>query len=404
MSRERLVHLFSNTEEQKSQTRENQLQLPASPPAVPRWTPELAWDKKKQILKRHLLTLRGVLFRSRVKPSAALPNLKRCERILVLRPDRLGDAVLTFPFVQALKSLVPGAEVIYAVQESWTTLFRDQKNADRVIGLPKDFQQRARLLADAAPDLIIDPQTDPIMETALLCKKSGAKWCIGFRGYGRERYFSSYRKPPSDQRHFVDEAFGLLGLWPDLKFEAVIPPFLEVPATSKSWWEVRRSEHPTLSKGYICIHPGAFYETQRWPVNHFLELSERIREELQRPVIWLGGEDVRLSVSRFENDPGTLCFSNLTIDQLAAVLGDGEVLVGNNSGPLHLACALGLPTVSVMGPTVPYRWLPLGTNHHVARLGVSCSPCNLGWCSHHTCLRAIDVDQMFELVCKCILS
>jgi len=390
-------------ERSKSQARDHPLQSPAVPPAVPRWAPELAWDKIKQILKRQLLTARAVLFSSRVKPSAAAPDLKRCERILVLRPDRLGDAVLTFPFVQALKSLVPGAEVIYAVQDSWTTLFRDQKNTDRVIGLPKDFQQRARLLADAAPDLIIDPQTDPKMETALLCKKSGAKWCIGFTGYGREQYFDSYRVPCNDQRHFVDEAFDLLELWPDLRLEPVIPPFLKVPATSRSWWEVRRSEHPTLSKGYICIHPGAFYETQRWPVNHFLELSERIREELQRPVIWLGGEDVRLSVSRFENDPGTLCFSNLTIDQLAAVLGSGTVFVGNNSGPLHLACALGIPTASVMGPTVPYRWLPLGTNHHVARLGVSCSPCNLGWCSHHTCLRAIDVDQVFELVCKCLL-
>jgi len=219
VSWERLVNLFSNTEEQKSQTRENQLQLPASPPAVPRWTPELAWDKMKQILKRHLLTLRGVLFRSRVKPSAPLPDLRQCERILVLRTDRLGDAVLTFPFVQSLKFLVPESEVIYAVQESWASLFRNQKNVDRVIGMPKDFQQRARLLADAAPELIIDPQTDPITETALLCEKSNAKWCIGFTGYGRERYFSSYRKPPSDQRHFAHEAFDLLELWPDLRPE-----------------------------------------------------------------------------------------------------------------------------------------------------------------------------------------
>lgn len=396
--------MFSNTEEQKSKAREHPLPPVAVPPAVPSWTPELAWDKMKQILKRHLLTLRGVLFRSRVKLSAVPPNLQQCERILVLRIDRLGDSILTFPFVQSLKSVVPRAEVIYAVQEPWAALFRDQKNVDRVIGMPKDFQQRARLLADATPELIIDPQTDPITETALLCAKSGAKWCIGFTGYGRERYFSSYRKPPSDQRHFADEAFGLLELWPDMKFEPVIPPFLEVSVTSRARWEVRQSEHATLSKGYICIHPGAFYKTQRWPVDHFLELSKRIREKLKRPVIWLRGEDVRLSVPAFEDDPGLICFSNLAIDQLAAVLGDGEVLVGNNSGPLHLACALGIPTVSVIGPTVPYRWLPLGKNHQVANLGVSCSPCNLSWCSHHTCLKSIGVDQMFELVRKQLQS
>jgi len=403
-SSEKLVDLSNSDEEQKAQEREDPLQPTSSPPAVPAWTTELAWDKIKQILKRRLLSLRAMRSRSRVKASASPPDLKQCETILVLRTDRLGDAVLTFPFVQSLKSAVPGAEIIYAVQESWASLFRDQKNVDRVIGIPQSIQQRARILAKARPDLIIDPQTGPIMETALLCEKSGAIWRIGFTGYGRERYFSSYRTPPNDHRHFSDEAFDLLKLWPDLSVRPVITPFLEVPVTSRSWWEARRSEHTTLSSGYICIHPGAFYKTQRWPVDHFLELSERIREELKRAVIWFGSEDVGLSVSTLEDDPGTLCFSNLSIDQLAAVLGEGSVFVGNNSGPLHLACALGIPTVSVMGPTVPYRWWPLGRDHQVARLGVNCSPCNLGWCSHHTCLRAISVDQVFELMCQCLAS
>jgi len=392
--------LSNSGEKRKAQEREDPLRPTASPPAVPAWTPELAWSKIKQILKRRLLSLRAVRVRFRVKPSAVAPDLKQCETILVLRTDRLGDAVLTFPFVQSLKSAVPEAEVVYAVQESWEKLFQDQTDVDQVIGLPKSFQQQAAILADAHPDLIFDPRTDSVMETALLCEKSRAKWCIGFAGYGRERCFSSYRPPPNDHRHFSDEAFDLLELWPDLNLKPLIIPFLEVPLPSRSWWKARRSEHAALSLGYICIHPGAFYETQRWPLDHFLKLSHRIREKLKRPVIWLGREDVGLPVSTLEDDPGTLCLSNLTIDQLAAVLGDGAAFVGNNSGPLHLACALGVPTVSVMGPTVPHRWWPLGAEHRVARLGVACSPCNLGWCSHHTCLNAIGVDQVFELVCK----
>jgi len=115
---ERLMDLFSNSEEQKSQTREYPLQSPASPPAVPTRTPELAWSKIKQILKRRLLSLRAVWFRSRVKPSAGAPDLNQCKRILVLRNDRLGDVVLTFPFVQSVKSVVPRAEVIYAVRDN----------------------------------------------------------------------------------------------------------------------------------------------------------------------------------------------------------------------------------------------------------------------------------------------
>ena len=113
------------------------------------------------------------------------------------------------------------------------------------------------------------------------------------------------------------------------------------------------------------------------------------------------GDSFRSPLSR--DDRKVIPFSDLTIDQLAAVVGNAQIFIGNNSGPLHLACALATPTISLMGPTFPDRWWPIGDNHKVLRLGVACSPCSLGRCSHHTCLRALDVDLVFKVVCDDIL-
>jgi ADP-heptose:LPS heptosyltransferase len=182
----------------------------------------------------------------------------------------------------------------------------------------------------------------------------------------------------------------------------VIPPFLEIPITAQSWWKKRVKEIPDLSDGYVCIHPGGFYRTQRWPIDRFYRLAERIQEELGKTVVWCrdtGSEAGNSFKSPLSPDPWKVIpFSGLALDQLAAVVGNAQLFIGNNSGPLHLACALATPTVSMMGPTVPHRWWPIGENHQVLRLGVACSPCSLGQCSHHTCLRALDVDRVYQVV------
>jgi ADP-heptose:LPS heptosyltransferase len=90
--------------------------------------------------------------------------------------------------------------------------------------------------------------------------------------------------------------------------------------------------------------------------------------------------------------------ADFTVEQTAALLARCRLVLANNSGPLHLAAALGVPTVSTLGPTHPQRFSPRAAGgaaaHAVVRLGVSCSPCNLGWCSHHTCLKAITVERL----------
>jgi ADP-heptose:LPS heptosyltransferase len=90
--------------------------------------------------------------------------------------------------------------------------------------------------------------------------------------------------------------------------------------------------------------------------------------------------------------------SGLELRQFMAYLSQCQLLICNNTGPLHIASGLGIPTVSTMGPTVPQLWWPLGKNHIVIRKGLACSPCSRGVCSSHECLESISVAEMEEAV------
>ena len=83
-----------------------------------------------------------------------------------------------------------------------------------------------------------------------------------------------------------------------------------------------------------------------------------------------------------------------SLDKAAAIIYQSSIFIGNNSGLLHIAAALGRPTVSTMGPTVPWLWRPQGDNQKVIRHSLECSPCNRGVCLEHKCMELITVEEM----------
>ena len=99
-------------------------------------------------------------------------------------------------------------------------------------------------------------------------------------------------------------------------------------------------------------------------------------------------------------------FLNFPVRNLLALIQHCRLLVCNNSGPLHLATALGTPTVSLMGPTLPDRWWPRGEGHLVIRKDLPCMPCNEGFCRIKTldCMNQITVEEVLDAVGKQVLK
>ena len=127
---------------------------------------------------------------------------------------------------------------------------------------------------------------------------------------------------------------------------------------------------------------------------------ERILDQCEANVILLGSSDEEGLLEAVKKSAGEdiQIFSCSDIREFMALLSRCALLVCNNSGPLHIASALKVPTVSTIGPTVTPLWLPSGENNVVIDKALSCSPCNRAVCKDHECMESITVDEVFEAV------
>ncbi len=117
-------------------------------------------------------------------------------------------------------------------------------------------------------------------------------------------------------------------------------------------------------------------------------------------VILFGDRDERSLLSRF-NDCAVskpIILKDLNLREFISVVNHCNLFLCNNSGPLHIATALNIPTVSTMGPTIPFHWWPRGDNHIVLRKDLDCSPCKKGICETHECMELISTDEFLAAV------
>ncbi len=169
--------------------------------------------------------------------------------------------------------------------------------------------------------------------------------------------------------------------------------------SARKWLHERRNG----SLPFVGFHPGASCETQRWPAEYFSELGTLLLREGQRGLILFGGPADRKLVESMARRIGETALTCITGDvrRFSALLACCQLLVCNNSGPLHVACALGIPTVSFMGPSVKERWSPRGNRHRVLRRDrLPCIGCNRGRCAMktHDCMRQIGPEEVLEVI------
>lgn len=364
----------------------------------------------RQHIKNLYLLSRGAVLRAMPIPGGADPSpLKPVEAvrsILFIRLDRVGDVVLSTPAMEALKRRFPRAEMTVLIRPQTAALLDNNPHVDyRVVldpGAPP--AEKARILRGLRRrrfDLAVDPCIDWKLAPALIAWASGALVRVGYPCGGREAFFTAIAELPGGNAHMADVVFGTLK---PLGIDGLTPqPRVYLTqgerARAAGWLAgQRRSGKPLLG-----IHPGAYYETQRWPPEHFAALADGLRRRFD--VILFGGPADRELVGRIRSrmSGGTLEVVTPDIRWFAALLSHCRLLVCNNSGPLHMASALGIPTVSFMGPTVRALWSPRGEPHAVLRMdGLPCIGCNRGACPTGTldCMRRIPPQMAAEAVSR----
>jgi lipopolysaccharide heptosyltransferase II len=329
-------------------------------------------------------------------------------KILFIRIDRIGDLVLSTPAFKAIKRTFPYCELAVLASASNQPLLIDNPYVDKIFVYDQMKGLTCKIgiikqLREYHPDLVIDPYSDYEVKTALISFLSGAKMRVGYTGYGRETFFNIKVRTAKEKKHFVDQTLDVLeplGIVAKDK-----KPDLFLTEEEKQWGRKWIKESVIGCKHIVGIHPGAYYESQRWLPERFAELANEVRKDGETDVIIFGGPGDKSLVARITSmlDENILSYVTDDIRGFVALLSCCRIFICNNSGPLHMAVAINIPTISIMGPTDKDRWMPVGKMHKVLRADdIPCIGCNLGYCEMktHECMNSITSSMVLEAVSK----
>lgn len=326
------------------------------------------------------------------------------ERAIVVRvANWLGDTIMALPALRALRAARPAARI--TLVGPWAPLLAGQAVADITLAYPRRFAERRRLgrcLREDPPDVaLLLPNS---FESALAAWWWRSKRRIGFDTDGRRRLLTDAVVRPSPRRHQVDEYAALLAPL-DIRVEEGAPPTWKLGPSAEL-----RGELDSLLKAagvspearIIGFHLGAaFGSSKLWPAESFGQLSGRLRRAGFTPLL-LGSAEDGPRADAVATAAGSPVVSLVGRDRpalLPSLLSRLSCLVSGDTGVAHLGAALGVPTVTLFGPTDPRVTAPLGATARVLYRAVACSPCFLRSCPiDHRCMRRIDVDDVEQQV------
>ncbi|TKS62403.1 MAG: hypothetical protein EWM73_02505 [Nitrospira sp.] len=323
--------------------------------------------------------------------------------ILFIKPSSLGDIVHAMPAFSAIRRAYPKARLTWLVKREWAGLVERIDGVDRVWPVEstlKGWLSQVSLLRAERFDLVVDLQG--LFRSAAIGWLSGSPLLVGFTN-GREGspWFYSRRVPvPQSEMHAVDRY--LLVAKAVGAVESGTPEFrFRIPQTDHD--EVDRllsRSGLTPGMSWVAMNVSARWPTKRWPAASFAEVADRLQQEGYGAVVMIGGPDERVDVAAVRAEmktPAIDLAGATTVELLPALLSKASLLITNDSGPMHIAAAVGTSVVALFGPTSAVRTGPYGVGHDVLTGKVPCSPCFSRTC-HNTlpleCLRTVSPQQV----------
>jgi heptosyltransferase-1 len=330
--------------------------------------------------------------------------------ILIIRLSSLGDILHALPAFADLRASFPNSKIDWLVSEKHKSLLSAVRGigAIRILGTKAhgDFALRSliRDLRSQHYDFAIDFQG--LLKTAALSLLSGARTRLGFsRGLVREypaHWFYNRTQPkPQGQFHVLQLNRMLAGLTGAVPVSA--PLEFCVPENDSQLVEsMLRREQLT---DYVVINPGGGWSTKRWSLQKYGDLAKKIAVELGLPVVLTTGpgeESYYQTIADHCGDCGRVQPRHFPVSflQLIPLYQKAQLIVGGDTGPFHLACALGAPVVGIFGPTSPVRNGPWRSEDEVVAHTLPCSFCYGRSCATNNECMDISVDEVFAAVVR----
>jgi ADP-heptose:LPS heptosyltransferase/GT2 family glycosyltransferase len=322
------------------------------------------------------------------------------KRILVVKLDHIGDFVAALPAIRRLKQLFPHASITvlggrasraFVSLEPSIDLFLEfdffharSQLGERVL-TAEDFEDLRGRLAPYRFDLAVDLRKH--LSTRDVLRYAGARFCAGFDYMGQFPFLDIALEWDGDKAlqrkrgHIVDDLLALVGAIGDActTETQLISPTPPVPSLHDLPTEVQ----PLFDRPVVVVHAGAGNITKQWPLEHFSSLIDLLIERDGVNVILIGGPDEvelvdRLLGTVLYRDAIVSVAGKTSLSGLATLMRACALYIGNDSGPKHIAAALGVPTVGIHSGVVDAtEWAPMGRRAVALRRNMSCAPCYL---------------------------
>jgi heptosyltransferase-1 len=157
--------------------------------------------------------------------------------------------------------------------------------------------------------------------------------------------------------------------------------------------------HGLYGRKFVAVNPIALWETKLWEDGKFARLCDMIAGGYGLPVVFTGIDKERIGLIQDKMATAAINFAGETsLRELACLYSKAEIVITTDSGPMHIAAAMGTPVAALFGPTDPVRTGPFGKNHLVIRKNISCSHCFLKKCPTMECMHQIGVEEVFKAI------
>jgi lipopolysaccharide heptosyltransferase I len=317
--------------------------------------------------------------------------------ILIVRLGALGDIVHTVPAAAALRRAFPDARIDWVVERRHADFVNLVTAIDRIVPLERPsvpaWVDLVRRLRPARYDAALDFQG--LMKSAVVARASGARRVVGFsiwhlREKGARPFYSDV-DGQAHGSHVIQKNLSLLSTV-GVETNAVEFPLARVPSAA-----LERVKESAAGQPYALVNPGAAWPNKRWPPSRFGELSSFLREVRGIVPVVLWGPDERALAEEVVAASGgaAILAPATTIADLVELSRDAAIIVSGDTGPLHIAAAVGTPVVAIFGPTDPSRNGPWSTDDIVVSRYGACGCSYQRRCHRATwCLDGVPVAEV----------
>jgi heptosyltransferase II len=338
-------------------------------------------------------------------------KLENINRAVVRGTNWVGDAVMTVPALRELRRLLPHTHLTLATRPWARELFADADFLDDLLiydrrGPWSVVKQTAEWRSGKFDLAVVFPNA---FEAALIPALARVPYRIGYATDGRSRLLTK-ALPIPEWRSSRHEVFYYLNIVAELERALIgteqiagTPPdaSLHLSASRKSEaLDLIRAQGVREGRTLVALCPGSINSrAKRWPPDRYAALADSLIDELDAEVLMIGSPeelDVSQDVARHMRNKPIMLTGKTSLAQITGVLSLVDLLITNDTGPAHIASALGRPTLVIFGPTNPLTTRPFSEVAEVVRHPPDCAPCMLRDCPiDHRCMTAISPLEVF---------